>query len=280
VSVQFGVTQGRLVPSRTGELQCFPQDDWAAEFAIAARLGLQYVELLAERQHNPDNPLWSAAGVEAIAERAQSAGLRLYSTINDYVLNHDLATARDALDQSLRWVDVAAALRLRMLVVPLMDASDPAGRDAGLFVRPLREIADRAAGAGLDVCLETIMPTEALMDLIARVDRPRVGICFDTGNRSASGYDIYAELPRIAPMLRHVHVKDKASGQNVLLGTGQVNFQRVAEALMAMAYDGAFTFEAPRGIDPAATGAYHLAMLRFFLEEAGLLPRPSSSLCV
>jgi sugar phosphate isomerase/epimerase len=277
--IQFGVTQGRLVPSRSGHLQCFPQDNWAEEFAIAARLGLRYVELLAERQHNPGNPLWSADGLRAIDRAAKSAGLTLYSTINDYILDYDIVSSAEGLPQCFVWCDAAAALGLTMLVVPLMDASDPAGRDLDGFVAPLRALAERAAGQRMDVVLETIMPMDRLLDLVSRIDRPNVGVCFDTGNRIAQGFDIYAELPRAGALVHHVHIKDKAAdGENVFLGTGQVNFHRIAQALAAIGYQRAFTFEAPRGRDPIATGAHHLATIRFFLTEAGVLPpQPSGA---
>ena len=44
--MKFGASQGRLVATRNGELQSFPQSNWQEEFKIAGQLGLGFIELL------------------------------------------------------------------------------------------------------------------------------------------------------------------------------------------------------------------------------------------
>ena len=56
VAPVFGIVQGRLTPSPPGCLQWFPQERWENEFSLAGTLGISYIELIAEVQHNPDNP--------------------------------------------------------------------------------------------------------------------------------------------------------------------------------------------------------------------------------
>ena len=41
---------------------------WESEFPLASALGVDYIELIAEQNHNPSNPIWSADGVERIKE--------------------------------------------------------------------------------------------------------------------------------------------------------------------------------------------------------------------
>jgi sugar phosphate isomerase/epimerase len=72
---RFGVVQGRLISSPPGQLQWFPQERWEEEFEFARVLGFSYLELIAERQHNPQNPLWSDAGVQRILELNEENGL-------------------------------------------------------------------------------------------------------------------------------------------------------------------------------------------------------------
>ena len=60
----LGASQGRVLASEDGNLQCFPQNSWRDEFFAASKLGLQFIELLVERQHNENNPFWSKEGRE------------------------------------------------------------------------------------------------------------------------------------------------------------------------------------------------------------------------
>lgn len=269
MSVLFGTTQGRLVPSITGHLQCFPQRDWRRELSCIHQAGLDYVEWLVERQHNPDNPIWSDEGLAAIAGAMAEAKLRPYSAINDYLLDVPI-TSEDALDQHLRLVDRASRLELEMLVLPLLEASEPAApRDAAL-VEAIQRAADAGAKHGIRTCLETVMPAPQLLELLDAVGRDSVRACFDTGNRAASGLDIYGDMRMLGDAIVHMHVKDKMrDGTNVLLGTGLVNFHEVAKALAEIGYAGTYTFETTRGVDPLVTATWHRQTLEFFLFEAG-----------
>ena len=63
--LKFGIVQGRLTQSPKGVIQCFPKD-WEKEFSKAAKLGLDNIELIADREYNEENPLWSFKGVEKL----------------------------------------------------------------------------------------------------------------------------------------------------------------------------------------------------------------------
>ena len=61
-SIRFGIVQGRLTQSPPGCLQWFPKEIWQQEFDIAKDIGVDYIELIAEVQHNPENPIWTDDG--------------------------------------------------------------------------------------------------------------------------------------------------------------------------------------------------------------------------
>ena len=77
--IQFGVVQGRLTKSPPGCLQWFPQESWQEEFKVASNIGLNYIELIAEVQHNSENPIWSDQ--ESIISLQQQN--HIVSTINN-----------------------------------------------------------------------------------------------------------------------------------------------------------------------------------------------------
>ena len=69
---------------------------------LAAELNLDYIELIAERSHNLQNPLWSDEGIEKIKSLAKQNGLSLFSFCNDYIIDNGLADNKKVLDQNLK----------------------------------------------------------------------------------------------------------------------------------------------------------------------------------
>ena len=72
---KFGISQGRLVSNSKGLLQHFPQENWQEEFKIASSINLSFIELLAERKFNPNNPLWSEDGRNLIKSESNKNNL-------------------------------------------------------------------------------------------------------------------------------------------------------------------------------------------------------------
>lgn len=266
----FGIVQGRLIQSPPGCLQWFPQEHWRSEFFLAHAVGLDYVELIAETEHNSMNPLWSDAGLVEIQALTERNGLCLHALCNDFVVAHRLPGSDAVLEQTIALIERGRRLEAAVLVLPLFDASElrPDG-EADAFLNPLRRIADVAAGADMTVCLETILTGTELIDFLDRLDHPGVSVVYDLGNRVAFGHDLAGDIRLLGNRIRHVHVKDKnAANQNVVLGTGLVNFTEVFGALEEIGYGGPFTFETFRGADPVRTARYNIDLVRYFRAEA------------
>ena len=87
-TIMFGMVQGRLTQSPPGYLQWFPQDSWQDEFNTAASIGVNYIELIAEVQHNPENPIWTDAGISKIKQLVKKNDLTLHALCNDYIVEH------------------------------------------------------------------------------------------------------------------------------------------------------------------------------------------------
>jgi len=266
---RFGIVQGRLIQSPPGQLQWFPQDDWQSEFFIAAACGIDYIELIAERDHNPSNPLWTDAGIARMKELVVKNRLSLHALCNDYVIDHALPGNPEVLEQNIRLIERGRLLGCEKYILPLFERSELTAANADDYVKPLRAIADKAADGGMRVCLETLLNGDQLMALIEHVNHPAVAVVYDTGNRVASGYDLAGEIRSLGRHIHHVHIKDKnAANQNVLLGTGSVNFQEVFDALVDIGYNGPYTFETHRGKNPVRTARHNISFIEFFRAEA------------
>jgi sugar phosphate isomerase/epimerase len=264
------MVQGRLTQSPPGCLQWFPQEEWRQEFEKAQKLGVDYIELIAEVQHNPDNPIWSDEGVDEIKQLVATHNLSLHALCNDFIVENPLIGSPSVLQQSLDLVERGRALAVEKLILPLFDSSELTPANMADYIEPLRTIADAANQAGMTTCLETILTGTELIEFLNAVKRDYVQVVYDTGNRVAFGHDLPGDIRLLGERIAHVHIKDKnAENQNVLLGTGLVNFADVFEALHNIEYTGPYTFETQRGADPLRTAAYNMMLVTYFHAEGG-----------
>jgi sugar phosphate isomerase/epimerase len=266
--LRFGMVQGRLIQSPPSQLQWFPQQYWESEFFLAAALGIDYIELIAERNHNPRNPVWSDEGIGQIKALVTRNGLSLHAFCNDYIVDHALPRSGEVLDQNLRLIERGALLGCEKYILPLFEQSELTIENVDEYVAPLRVIADKAAESGITVCLETVLNGAQLIQVLDRINHPAVSVVYDTGNRVAFGHDLPGDIRLLGSRINHVHIKDKnVANENVILGTGLVNFLQVFEALADIGYVGPYTFETHRGKNPLRTAAYNMGLVKFFHAE-------------
>ena len=264
----WGIVQGRLVESPPGCVQWFPQERWREEFELATRAGLNYIELLAERDYNEDNPIWSAVGVEELKQLAQSHNLQLLSACDDYIIDHCLLGDAEVLEMCQTLLRRSHELGLSIYVLPLFEASNIDRQNYRSFVDDIRRIATWAEPFGITVCLETLLDADALVDLLSLVARENVAVVYDTGNHAGEGHDPAVEMVKLGRWVRHIHIKDKVdSGENVYLGTGLVDFAAVFAALARIDFSGGLTFESQRGMDPVRTARHNRRFAQFFAGE-------------
>lgn len=269
--IKYGIVQGRLIQSPKGCLQWFPQEHWRSEFFIAAALGIDYIELIAERDYNANNPLWSDNGNNEILSLCERNGLVVHAVCDDYVIDHPLigSNAGDSLEKATRLIQRGGRLGAKKYVLPLFEKGELNTDNFDAFRDPIRHLADAAGKQDMIVCLETILNGEQLLKFLKLVNHPQVRVVFDTGNRVSFGHNLYADIVLLGQAIEHVHIKDKnKTNENVYLGTGLVNFYDVFRALKKIGYSGPYTFETYRGSDPIKTARYHMAVTEYFEHEA------------
>jgi sugar phosphate isomerase/epimerase len=264
----LGVVQGRLTRSPPGQLQWFPQDDWEEEFPVAKGLGLSYIEYIAEREFNAENPIWTADGINRIKVLNQENGMQAEALCNDFIIDHFLGDA-DVIRQNLELLEITARLGCKKYILPLFEASELTSSNLPKFKGALNEIVNQAYDQGILVCLETILKGDDLVEVLNTLNQSSVTVVFDTGNRVAFGHDLGSDIRKLAGHINHIHIKDKNfNNENVLVGTGLVDFYEVFLALRDISYTGSFTFETSRGFDPVRTMQHNIEFISFFNQEA------------
>jgi sugar phosphate isomerase/epimerase len=265
----FGIVQGRLLRPPAGLLQWFPQENWEMEYYMAPAMGISFIELIAERQHNEQNPMWTDAGVAAIHRHAKANGLIIPTFTNDYVIDHSILSDAETMRLSLRLISQGAKLGCTKYIFPLFEASEMTAKNASRFTGIVRETADACAAVNIALCLETVIEGPPMLDALALFDRPAIELVFDTGNRGALGHDLGRDARLLGDHIGHVHLKDKlVSGENVQLGTGVVDFAEVFRALADIDYAGLYTFETNRGEHPLRTAQFNVALAEHFHADA------------
>ena len=108
-----------------------------------------------------------------------------------------------------------------------------------------------------------------LLFVLNKLKSKSIKIVFDTGNRIAHGHKIFDDILILKDKIEHIHLKDKnMQNENVIMGTGMVNFLEVFSALKEINFKKTFTFETRRGIDPISTCKFNINLMNFLYLEA------------
>ncbi|MEI8289390.1 MAG: sugar phosphate isomerase/epimerase family protein [Verrucomicrobiota bacterium] len=122
-------------------------------------------------------------------------------------------------------------------------------------------VADVFAAQNIELGLETGQESAAELAAILRaVNRPNLGVNFDPANVILYGRDnVPGALQLLAPWIRQVHIKDACRtkmpgtwGEEVVVGTGEVDWRAFFAALTAANYGGHFVIEREAGASRVA----------------------------
>ena len=125
----------------------------------------------------------------------------------------------------------------------------------------LLQVADAFQARGIALGLETGQESASvLVDFLQKLNRPNVGANFDPANMILydKGNPIDA-LRKLGHWVRHVHIKDAIRtkvpgtwGEEVVVGTGEVDWSAFFAALKAVGFNGDFCIEREAGTQRAA----------------------------
>lgn len=241
------------MPGRFVEIftNCYGEYGLDAAIAHAPTIGISHLEV-ALKPHGghlvvpPDVILTEQSSREQIEHglrRLREAGLHC-SSIN---AGADVSTEEGRSVVKAR-IDIGVKLGARWMVGSLGSADDKRTLYDGVL-----EVADYAKAKGLPLCLETHPPLvtnadEALATL-NDLKHDNVFINWDTGNiyYYNQGIDGEEQLRKIAPHVRHVHLKDSRKGYREwffpALGDGIIDLAKVHRILADAGFHGPYSIE-------------------------------------
>ncbi len=264
---ELGIVQGRLTPTEKGKLQNFPNENWREEFLMASNLNLNFIELLSETIHNPNNPIWSSSGREKIKYLCEKNNLQIYSACTDYIIENSLLSDEKTVNYVLDFIKSMNKLNCKKIIFPLMGKSDLNSSNFEDYISILRDLQIEATKFHIEILIESLVEHNNINKLIERIGSP-IKCVFDTGNIINKVDSIYDEIANLDFNIGHIHIKDKLKDNtSCLLGTGVVNFSEVFRALKKINYKKSIVFETPRGVDPVKTCKYNINFIKFISSQ-------------
>jgi hexulose-6-phosphate isomerase len=251
----IGIMQGRLVPPTDSQIQCFPRERWADEFALASQAGLDCIEWIYDLYGAEVNPLATDAGVKKMKDLARQHKVKILSICADYFMDLPLVRAGQAelVDRinTFNWLmERGRSIGINRMVIPFVDASriDTQVEFDGV-VALLKLLLHVAGKTGIEIHLETSLNPTRFAELLAQLPHPLIKANYDSGNSSSLGYDPREEFAAYGDRVGSVHIKDRILGASTVpLGTGDADFSALAESLSKVAYSGDFILQVARGI--------------------------------
>ena len=137
-------------------------------------------------------------------------------------------------------VVAAAEMGIPLLQVPSFYGNAMACRaDMEASATYFRYACERAEAKGVVIATENTLTVDAKEELLALVNRPNFGVCFDTQNAVFfGGGDPVAMAHRLAGRIRQIHVKDgtEAGLGNKALGEGHARIDECLSAIREIGY--------------------------------------------
>jgi sugar phosphate isomerase/epimerase len=234
-------------------------------FAVAAQLGFRYVHTSALPEAwlcGPEREQYvAAARASGLVVATMFIGFdgqsyadlptiaRTVGLVIPELRDHRCAVA-------LQYSDLAQDLGVTALGMHLGFLPAPGQADYAALVSAVRGLLDSLARRGQALHLETGQePAGVLLRFYRDVDRPNLGVNFDTANFILYGTDSpLSALEVLGPLVRGVHCKDGTQtsepgtlGADVPLGQGDVPFCQVLQRLHDLGYRGPLIIEREAG---------------------------------
>ena len=255
-SLDVGIMQGRLLPMRENSYQGFPGDNWAAEFALAKKAKLRYIEWVFDQATASINPLESKSGIREIKRVVEETDVKVVSLCANYFMTNRLIDESGLLNieavEKFYWLTKRAEeIGIIYIVLPILEESSllPNNEFVGI-VSIVDALLPSLEMTGVELLLETDIPAERLSPILEKINHPLVGVNYDIGNSASMGYNPLDELRILSTWIRGVHVKDRVkNGSTVPLGQGHADFRTCFRTLLENGFNRWLILEAARRDD-------------------------------
>jgi L-ribulose-5-phosphate 3-epimerase UlaE len=251
---RFGIIEGRLIkPPSKDLLQYFPPN-WIDEINIAKFLKFGFIEFFKDRNNNQVCPFFTKKGFKIVSDILNLKNFKSYSFCDDYFIKKNILKYK-FLKKYFEDISLnLSIIKTKLYVLPLYEKSNLNKKNYILFLKKINLISNILNKNNIFLALETDLELKFINFLFKKAKSKNLYLVYDTGNRVKKGINQFEEISNLKNKIIHIHLKDKDSrGNNVVLGSGIVNFKDIFFALKKINYKKNFCFETNRGADPVET---------------------------
>ncbi|MGI5818950.1 MAG: sugar phosphate isomerase/epimerase family protein [Armatimonadota bacterium] len=256
----------------------------AEAVSIAAEIGYEGIEIFGVERHLPADV--ADGTVRSLAGQLSNVGMEVV-TLCTYVGQFAQKSDDECLEEVekfRRYLEIAEALECDMIRVQPGGPPKPSSAREDHWERAahyLRECCDLALTPDIGVVMENNFglsaTTDSTLEMIARVDRPNLGINYDPGNlyRMDRYYGIES-LARFGQLAWNVQVKDcykddREDDYELLLGEGEVDYAPIFAWLDDAEYDGHVSAESHKAptddLSPVDIARHEYSAIRSLIES-------------
>jgi L-ribulose-5-phosphate 3-epimerase len=195
----LGVMQGRLLPKYHGRYQAHPVGYWQDEFPIATGLGLAYIEFILDFNDAYHNPLMHSKGIDEIISLSEKTGVKIKTVCADYFMEAPLhSLSKEEVKESKNVLKLliqnSVQLGVTDIVIPCVDQSSLVDEvSVTRFIESIQPLVELAESSNINLSLETDLAPAPFVELLEKLNSPKVTVNYDTGNSSAFGYEPASE---------------------------------------------------------------------------------------
>ena len=225
-------------------------------FTKAQQLGFDGIEFGLNPDYTQD-PFWTGKGDlrQEMREASRETGVEARSLCL-HLLNHEeyspastdaayRSTARQLLEHVL---EACHETGISVILVPffgtaLLQSTDQIDH----LVDEISACAAMAESVGICLGLETSLEAADNLAILERIASDTVRVYFDTANAVFLGYDVVQEALDLGSRIVQVHIKDHP--ETPVLGKGEIDFRRVAQAFHQVGFGDYLVLELPTSDD-------------------------------
>lgn len=222
----------------------------------AQQLGFDGIEFGLNPDYTQD-PFWTGEGDlrQEMREASRETGVEARSLCL-HLLNHEeyspastdgayRSTARQLLEQAL---EACHETGISVVLVPffgtaLLQSTDQIDH----LVAEISSLIAMAESFGICLGLETSLEAADNLAILERIASETVRVYFDTANAVAFEHDVVQEILDLGSRIMQVHIKDHP--ETPVLGKGEIDFRRVAQAFHQVGFGDYLVLELPTSDD-------------------------------
>lgn len=192
--------------------------------------------------------LFHARGVEIVG---LGTSCRFDAMVDPPVIGFFLSSYERTVREAQKAIDLAVGLECPLVRVHGFEYLRRESKAEALkrIAGRLYKVADHADKSGVRIVVETggsFSTAAEMLELIARVNHPLIGACYNLATANAVGEDPARGIADLGERLWSARIVDARAGAPCALGDGELGAERFVKALVDSGFDGPLVFDWPR----------------------------------